>query len=175
MTAYTAHADALFDPDKPILGSTQLEQRDNLIATAEGATGAPVVNIQALGKFTAGTTRRYYDSTTSSTTSTSALTQYSQDFWGSGVLRLTFEATKGSGTATNTLRVLVNGVAIHTETPSSTVFETFTYDITLALGDTLSIDMRAGTGTAEIRNIELLTDGEQLLPYGGNLDGFVLT
>ena len=175
MTAYTPHADALFDPDKPILGSTQLEQRDNLIATAEGATGAPVVNIQALGKFTAGTTRRYYDSTTHSTTSTSFVTAYSQDFWGSGILRLTFEATRGSGSSTGTLMVLVNGVAIHTESPSNVSFDTFTYDITLALGDTLSIQQRAVTGTAEIRNIELLTNGEQVLPYGGNLDGFVLT
>ena len=54
MTDYTAHADALFDPDKPILGSTQLEQRDNLIATAEGATGAPRIVLKALETATAG-------------------------------------------------------------------------------------------------------------------------
>ena len=48
MTTYTAHADALFDPDKPILGSTQLEQRDNLIAVTEGGTDAPRIQGLAL-------------------------------------------------------------------------------------------------------------------------------
>lgn len=41
MTAYTNHPDALFDPNKPILGSTHLEARDNLISLAEGDPTAP--------------------------------------------------------------------------------------------------------------------------------------
>jgi len=43
MTAYTNHPDAIFDPDKPILGSTHLEARDNLIAAMEGDPTAPNV------------------------------------------------------------------------------------------------------------------------------------
>ena len=173
--AWTDITNAQVGVSAPLNTALMTALRDNVGELAAGAVGAPVVNIQALGKFTAGTTRRYYDSTTHSTTSSFFVTEYSQDFWGSGVLRLTFEATKGTGTATNTLLVRVNGVTIHTETPSATVFETFTYDITLALGDTLSIQQKAGTATAQIRNIELLTNGEQVLPYGGNLDWYVLT
>lgn len=40
MSEYTEHADAIFDPDTPILGSTHLEARDNLKAAREGSTGA---------------------------------------------------------------------------------------------------------------------------------------
>lgn len=36
MTTYTSHPDALFDPNKPILGSVGLQGRDNLVATTEG-------------------------------------------------------------------------------------------------------------------------------------------
>lgn len=43
MTTYTDHADALFDPGKPILGSTGLESRDNAIAIADGGDNAPVL------------------------------------------------------------------------------------------------------------------------------------
>lgn len=41
--SYTVHPDAIFDPDKPVLGSTHLEARDNLIAVAKGETGAPKI------------------------------------------------------------------------------------------------------------------------------------
>ena len=41
MTDYTDHPDSLFDTGAPILGSTGLETRDNLIATGEGASGSP--------------------------------------------------------------------------------------------------------------------------------------
>lgn len=34
--SYTTHADVLFDPEKPVLGATHQETRDNLIAVAEG-------------------------------------------------------------------------------------------------------------------------------------------
>ncbi|QDP55383.1 MAG: hypothetical protein Tp176DCM1853251_67 [Prokaryotic dsDNA virus sp.] len=44
MTTYTPHADALFDVGKPILGSTHLEARDNLIAVTEGDATAPKIN-----------------------------------------------------------------------------------------------------------------------------------
>lgn len=43
MTTYTDHADALFNTGKPILGAVHLEARDNLIATAEGSSDAPVM------------------------------------------------------------------------------------------------------------------------------------
>jgi len=37
MTVYTTHADALFDPNAPILGSTHLEARDNLLSVIEAS------------------------------------------------------------------------------------------------------------------------------------------
>jgi len=49
MTTYTVHADGLFDPAKPILGSTALETRDNLIAAAEGGSGAPKIANKVVG------------------------------------------------------------------------------------------------------------------------------
>lgn len=48
MTNFTSHPDALFDPNKPILGSVALQSRDNLAATAEGSSGAPRIQDAAL-------------------------------------------------------------------------------------------------------------------------------
>lgn len=175
MTTYTAHADALFDPDKPILGSTQLEQRDNLIATAEGATGAPVVNIKALGKFTAGETRRYYNSAEYSSTSSTFATRFSTHVWGSGVARLRFDM-KFTGSSKAIGYVYVGGVLVFTVTSGSSTYVTYSTDITIAVGDEIDIQIagNAGTQTATIRNIELLTNGEQLLPCV-SLGGWVAT
>jgi|GEM_PF-4357811 len=171
MTDYTSHADSLFDVGRPILGSVALEARDNVIATAEGAVGAPVVNVQALGKFTAGDTRRFYDGSTYTTTSASTTTVYSQEYWGAGVLRLNFEGERGSTSAN--VNVLVNGVTIHTVSLTSS-FAAYTFDITLALGDTLSLTRVTGNNGGSVRYIELLTNGEQLLPFGGGLGGWNL-
>lgn len=55
MTTYTEHADEIFDPNRPILGSTHLEARDNLIAVAEGGLGAPKIASKTIGgKTTSG-------------------------------------------------------------------------------------------------------------------------
>lgn len=52
---YTEHADALFDADKPILGSTHLEARDNLQSAMGGGSDAPRLALGALHRLTAGT------------------------------------------------------------------------------------------------------------------------
>lgn len=48
MTNFTSHPDALFDPNKPILGSVALQSRDNLAATTEGSSGAPRIQDASL-------------------------------------------------------------------------------------------------------------------------------
>lgn len=58
MTAYTTHADSLFDPNKPILGSTHLEARDNLLSVAEGDDTAPKIDLPALERLAAGSNIR---------------------------------------------------------------------------------------------------------------------
>lgn len=58
MTTYTVHPDTIFDPDKPILGSTHLEARDNLIAAFEGAADAPGLSSKAVEDVTAGDVTR---------------------------------------------------------------------------------------------------------------------
>jgi hypothetical protein len=56
MTApvFTEHADVLFDADKPILGSTHLEARDNLQSVAGGGVDAPRIALMALERLVAG-------------------------------------------------------------------------------------------------------------------------
>ena len=136
MTTYTAHADALFDPDKPILGSTQLEQRDNLIAVAEGGTDAPRIrglalagpaDVPTITVSAAATVVRdapdalglgYVEGTVSTTGSTyvvGATFTVSQAYAGS----LRFYATHGgaytgggSGSATSRMYLRKNGVTI---------------------------------------------------------------
>lgn len=41
MTEYTTHADVIFDVTKPVIGATNLQARDNLIAVAEADATAP--------------------------------------------------------------------------------------------------------------------------------------
>lgn len=52
MADFTTLADAMFTTGKPVLGSTQIAQRDNYIAIAEGAAGAPRIVRPALSTAT---------------------------------------------------------------------------------------------------------------------------
>lgn len=53
--SYTTHADAMFDTEKPILGSTGLQGRDNLVSVAGGGVDAPKVLGIALSEVFRGT------------------------------------------------------------------------------------------------------------------------
>lgn len=163
MTDYTTHADALFDPDAPILGSTHLEARDNLIAVTEGSPDAPPILMEALGAFTAGTTRRFFNASSTDTTDDSYSDIFRNAIGGSGTLRVKFDFKNTGASGAGTARILVNGtqVAIFSSTTS---FVTTSTDVTLTTGSLLQIQHRSAAGqTTTTQNIELLTDGEEIM------------
>ena len=178
MTTYTAHADALFDPDKPILGSTQLEQRDNLIAVAEGGTDAPRIqglalagpaDVPTITVSAAATVVRdapdalglgYVEGTVSTEGSAyvvGATFTVSQAYAGS--LRFYarhFASATGGGSPTSSMYLRKNGVTI------SPVFSTSggadrSFDIDVAGGDVFEWmhSRLSGQGTSTIGNVRI--------------------
>lgn len=163
MTDYIAITDTQVDPDAPLTSQLGYQFRNNPIAIAEGSVGAPPIEMQALGRFTAGTEQRYLDSVGDTTTATSyppltnpagrALSIY---LGGSGVIRLTFDQ---SGTSTD-CRVLVNEVQQVTYSGAGSR----SADITLPVGAWLVLQHRSPTGAGSfISNIQLLTNGEPIM------------
>lgn len=157
MTTYTAHADTIFDPDKPILGSTHLEARDNLIAALEGASGAPRLSVFALENPTAGDTAKF--SITQNVTSVTTATA-SFNFMQTGTVRVTI--TKNSGTGTG-----ISLFVIRTRAGSDTTMATGSYpisvDVPVLPGDkiTMTGDVVSGTDSA---TFAIKTAGENLWP-----------
>lgn len=184
MTAYTPHADALFDPDKPILGSTQLEQRDNLIAVTDGGTNAPRIlgralagpdDVPTITVSAADTVVRsgsaalglgYVEGTTSTTGGyvVGATFTVSQAYSGS----LRFYATQtavytggGSGSATSSMYLRKNGVTISSVfTVSGNLAGSGTadrsFDSAIASGDVFEwMHSNSGLGTSTISGVEI--------------------
>ncbi len=156
--AFTTLINALFLPGRPILGSTGQALRDNIAATAEGATGAPRVRVGALQRLTAGSEVRIRNDSpqpgTSGTALDFALLQY-------GECRVTFER-RSNGT-TITLRRYRGGsfVTIYSGDPATTK----TFDVSVQPGDRITLTW---TGTSAIThgviNARMQTGGEDYFP-----------
>jgi hypothetical protein len=151
---------------------------ENPKAMAEGATGAPVVNTRAMGKFSAGDTSAYLDANTtfiSGNTFSPALVFAPH---GSGTVRFKADLKAGAGGGSAELQVKVGGSVVHTFSNGALAFMSTTYDATVSLGDAIEVEFRSTnvTGDAEIRNVELATSGEQIIPMiftTGNVNGLI--
>ena len=158
MTAYTEHADALFDPGKPILGSVASETRDNLKSVAEGDVTAPrirTVAIQAPAAGTAHTILRLVDGneSTSVTSYSGTLRTRGDDPSSVGFTALvagviTIQAQHSATTpATSTLRLLKNGAVLSTFTTLSTSMVARSVDVTVAVGDAIILQQVTSSGS----------------------------
>lgn len=155
--AFTALINALFLPGKPILGSTGLALRDNIAATAEGATGAPRVRVGALQRLTAGSEVRIRNDDppggASGTALDFALLQY-------GECRVTFE--RRSGGTTITLRRYRGGapVTIYSGDPETTQ----TFDVSVQPGDRITLTWTGSNSADGVINARMQTGGEDYFP-----------
>jgi len=134
----------------------------NLGAFAAGSVGAPPILVNALGVFTAGTTRRYYSTTEYNTTNNSYVTAFNRSIGGSGTLRVKFDWKNDEAATNGSARIVVNGVQVAVFSSTSS-FVTTSTDVTLTTGSGLKIEHSGFNGTTTIKNVELLTDGEEIM------------
>lgn len=180
MTAYTTHADALFDPNKPNLGSTHLEARDNLISVAEGDPTAPRVYVAAFERITAGATEKWKHIPVLSEDSTSGfVVSFEFGIIQKGTVTVSYEhrsPSSGAQQAKVVRRRVIDGgggaAVVETnfleKTTTSSAFETISGDIDVQPGDALLfMQSVTASNTSEIQNLTISTGGEDLYPVSG--------
>ena len=168
MTSYITITDAETDPSAPLTSELAKKWRDNPIALAEGAAGAPRSYIGSLERLTAGTSVRAVLTNSTSSGSTSSLVVDSPaGFIQGGTLRtvLTYGGTASS--KTNKITRVRAGV---TTVLVSTTTNPITTDITVLPGDLFTFSATGSTGpsggTLSI-SASLQTNGEDLHPSYG--------
>lgn len=176
MTDWTEIANGDVQQGQPVTQQLMTALRDNPAAIAEGADGAPEVNFQALGKFTAGSVTRYNDDAQYMLPENTGWTEvFSVRPWGSGVARLVYSIrSNSSGGASG--RILINGVQVQIATATGSYVQ-YTFDATLALGDVVSVEHQSnGPGVQSyIRDILVQTNGEQFIPFSTQSPEWIFT
>lgn len=139
MTTYTAIPDANFDVDKPMRSVDGLLMRDNPIAIAEGASGAPRNQPASFNNYTAGTVA--VSGCKTSTSSDTYIKVYETYVPRGGVLSTTISISAVGGTAF--ARIYVNGVAVGTQrSTASSSYVSYDEDVTISTGDFLQCYLR---------------------------------
>lgn len=158
MTAYTQHADAIFEPLKPNIGATHQQARDNLIAVLEGDDTAPKATLKMIERLTAGTSIRSSVSSALADASTKILVV---GFIQSGTVRAT--VTRLAGAGSTSLTRLRNGVGT---TLVAVTVGNLSADISVIPGDVLELTA-VGDGSARAFSASIGTGGENLWPSSG--------
>jgi len=158
MADWTTIPDSSIEPGKPIRSIDGLALRDNPIAIAEGAAGAPrivglaakrfadfaALTVSAANTFSAatGSNPEPLATSTSSTTEVVAYRYTINKYTGSLRFRTnqrggSYLAEGGVNTTTSTLRIFKNGTLISTYSQNVATFVTRTNDIAVAPGDVI--------------------------------------
>ena len=171
MATWTNIPDSSIEPGKPIRSIDGIALRDNPIAIAEGATGAPRLYLGALERISAGNQIRLRDDqarTTSVTTFFS--TSVSFDFLQSGTVRVSAEHRTTSGGTAVEMRFERERAGVQTVlstwATTSTSFTTRTLDVAVIPGDKVLVTHRSTASgvSSEIRNRRASTNGEDIWP-----------
>ena len=170
MTAYTIHPDEIYDVGKPILGSTHLEARDNLIAMTEGDDAAPNIQFAALGRLTAGESLRVQGPDVLVTGASTFGSSITHGFLQVGTVRCVVSYVSGQVTTRRIVRAR-NGVSTTIASAGGTA--DLTADVSVIHGDTLSLqgsggaDTGTGTHSAQIK----VASGNLWVGVGGRVEG----
>lgn len=177
MATWTTIPNTVLETGKPIRAVDGRALRDNPIAIAEGATGAPKVTYRALEALAPGTIIRFSRDAEESVTgepggSETILLGFC--FMQTGTVRITFEhrVSSGSGSA----RVFRRRDAATTQLTSYSDTGTYvlrTLDVSVKPFDYVYITKTtSGGGTSFARNSRIQTSGVTLWPAGGSNDKF---
>lgn len=164
MTTYNVIADSALDPDAPLTSELAYRWRDNPLAIAEGAVGAPRIYGAAMFGPVAGAVIQRkctpIRSVSSSSTTPDTEKAYAAYFTAmvECIVRVTTSCTVTvtSGT-TGEMYIYKNGTSIQTYSSSQT---NATVDVTLAAGDAIAVELRAvgtsggATGTISVSKLE---------------------
>jgi hypothetical protein len=176
MATWTTLPDASLEPGKPIRSIDGLALRDNPIAIAQGAAGAPKISLLALETITPGAVvRSRYDEQVQTDTASFAIIA-SLGFIQTGTLRFTWEHRGLFGSFNESTTQIArhrNGVeaTIVSFTTSSKSFVSRSVDVSVIPGDTLIFAHNAsasatpgGSFISIVRNFRLQTNGEYWWP-----------
>jgi hypothetical protein len=179
MTTYNAAAvaDSVIAHKKGITLQTGRALRDNPIALAEGATGAPRIQLGALAELVAGGSQRAVGPALSDTTNTIAPTEVCRlALIQRGTIRVYAEHRVTGGSMSSDLYVdLLRAGSVTnlgTWNTASTTFVARTLDATVKPGDAIRISHLAIgiTPTSEVQSPQFSTDGGDLWPiYTGSV------
>ncbi len=155
MTTYTAITNSQIDRDSPITEPLMTLLRDNPIAIAEGAVGAPRILSPALDLTQTGIVSTTDNGVTFTTTSP-ATSVRSLATTGSGIALITgvVEATTNSGNNGNSITATITSnrgfpAALAKVTAGGTIqseFASFAFFVTFGTGDTIHVYMATSGG-----------------------------
>lgn len=173
MTDYISITEAQTDPGAPFTSDLAKQYRDNPIAIAEGAVGAPRIQVGAFPETTVGTTVKYESYDSVSTTSSTYTKVLSGKFLGRGAL--TIEFVRGASVSGSFVKIQKNDVDVYTNTD---VPGTYTFDLAYNVGDRFSFLLRSTSSgnSASLNSVKLKTGGEDIFFLNGlmsNQDGII--
>lgn len=163
MTAWTTISNALVAVGAKPFATTAQALRDNPIALAEGAAGAPRIQLPALERLVIGSTIKLRSDTVQSTSLTTfvAKTGFTIDTMQTGDIRVEFEAKVNVAPAEARLLRTRGGsnAATSVTTITGTTYAVRSIDWTVQPGDHVVLEFRGGGGnTIDVRNVRLLLD-----------------
>jgi hypothetical protein len=168
MATWTTVPDSSLEPGKPIRSIDALALRDNPVAIAEGAAGAPRILSFALEPLDAGDVIRSRDDGEITNSSTFYELVASWSFMQYGSVRIYMELRVNAGTTSAQVRRTRNGstVTLATLANSHSTYASRTADVSVEMGDKVEIYFRNDNfgGIAYIRNKRLQTSGAKWWP-----------
>lgn len=166
MATWTNIDDTFLEPNKPARSADALALRDNPIAIAEGAAGAPKVRTNAAETVSAGSAIRYRrDEQVSTGALTYGRVLQSSLFNRGSSVRVFAEHRTTDGGLSSFLRVTKNGSVVQEWSTTSTGFVARTVDVSFSQGDTIEIEQKAaGANDTVTRNARFSTSGGNLWP-----------
>lgn len=170
MADWTTIPDSSIEPGKPIRSIDGLALRDNPVAIAEGAVGAPRNQLASLENPNAGSViRSRYDETSTTITN---LVVVAWGFIQTGTFTVTLEHRRSGANTNITSNAQIvrnrNGVntVLQTWSTTSSTFQARTIDVPTIPGDSVIVQHFATvvSDVIQIRNIRLQTNGEKWWP-----------
>lgn len=170
MTDYTSIADSQTAPLSPVTSELMTALRDNPLAIAEGAVGAPNLRFAALGTLVAGDSLRVQGPNVLTTGTSTFGTSVSHGFSQQGTVRCVVNYVSGTVDTRRVVRVR-NGVS--TTLASSGGTSPLTVDVSVIHGDqvllqgTGNADTGTGTHSGQIK----IASGNLWVGVGGIVEG----
>lgn len=169
MTDYTVITDSQVDPDAPITSGLGYAWRDNPIAIAEGAPGAPRINQGAIDRVSAGNSIRWRADAEFSGATASTITSPLIPIMQVGTVRITFDHRTSPGTAgsASVIRRRAGGDTSMASFANSTTYVSRTVDVSVLPGDNIFINVSSGATISPFyRNFRLGTNNQNFWSAG---------